>query len=93
MKFEIGNYYQHTTGRVICIIGTARTFFHGDTLLGEDDQGSLIPIGKDEASTINYHRVSGWHRDCYEGNSIPEPSKKPNRVFHGSEGSLRRDEA
>lgn len=73
MKFQIGNYYQHGTGRVICIIGTVHTFFHGSGLLAEEDTGNLIPVGSDEESAKNWHRVSGWARSCYDGNGIPDP--------------------
>ena len=76
MKFEIGNYYQHTGGRVLSIIGTAYTFFHGQCLLGEEDDGSLIPVGSDEAAAVNWHQVSGWPADVYEGNGIPQAVRR-----------------
>ena len=73
MKFQIGKYYQHGTGRVISIIGTAHTFFHGSCLLAEEDTGTLVPVGSDEESAQNWHQVSGWGRSCYAGNNIPDP--------------------
>ena len=72
MKFQIGKYYQHSGGGVLSIIGTANTFYHGACLLGEDDAGTLMPIGADEAAAANWHEVSGWPADVYEGNSIPQ---------------------
>ena len=73
MKFQIGQYYQHTTGRVICILGQIHTFFHGSCLLAEEDTGTLIPVGSDEVSAQNWHQVSGWARSCYAGNNLPDP--------------------
>jgi hypothetical protein len=79
MKFQIGQYYQHTTGRVICILGQIHTFFHGSCLLAEEDTGTLIPVGFDQVSAQNWHQVSGWARSCYAGNSIPDPIEPPPR--------------
>jgi len=73
MVFQIGNYYQHNSGQTIHIIGTANTFFYGNGLLAEDDEGRLSRVGNDETSATNYHQVSGWPRHIYDGNNIPEP--------------------
>lgn len=54
MKFQIGQYYQHTTGRVICILGQIHTFFHGSCLLAEEDSGALIPVGTPTRSDLAY---------------------------------------
>ena len=75
MKFQIGKYYQHGSGRVISIIGQANTFFHGAGLLAEEEGGHLIPVGTDEDAAQHWREVSGWMRSCYAGNNIPEPSE------------------
>ena len=77
--FLIGHYYQHTSGRVICILGQIATFFHGTCLLAEEDTGALIPVGSDAASAQNWMLVSGWRRSCYTGNNIPEPLEPASR--------------
>ena len=80
MKFEIGKYYQHSQGQVIHIVGRLPTFFYGEGLVSEGDDGNLSRIGEDEDSAVNWKEVSGWHRDAYDKNSIPEPtSKQQNR--------------
>jgi len=73
MKFKIGKYYQHGTGRVISIIGTANTFFHGSCLLAEEEDGRLMPVGEDEDAAQYWHEVSGWKRSCCDCNNIPDP--------------------
>lgn len=75
MKFQIGKYYQHGSGRVISIIGQANTFFHGACLIAEEEVGRLIPVGTDEDAAQHWREVSGWRRYCYAGNNIPEPSE------------------
>jgi len=87
MKFQIGKYYQHGTGRVISIIGTANTFFHGSCLLAEEEGGGLTPVGVDEDAAQNWHEVSGWRRSCYAGNNIPDPSESTPREAN-SESNL-----
>lgn len=76
MKFQIGKYYQSGSGRVICIIGEAHTFFHGSCLLAEEETGDLIPVGADEVSAQGWHQVSGWPRSCYANNGIPDPVER-----------------
>ena len=89
MKFQLGNYYQHSGGRVIHIIGTLNTFFYGNGLVSEDEEGNLSRVGDDEASAMNWHQVSGWPRSCYLGNSIPEPTEKPkSNPIHESNSKL-----
>lgn len=73
MKFQINKYYQHSNGEVIHIIDSVNTFFHGSTLLGECEDGSLMPVGRSEDNAVNYKEVSGWKRSCYTNNFIPEP--------------------
>lgn len=89
MKFQIGKYYQHGTGRVICILCEIHTFFHGSCLLAEEDTGELTPVGTDETSAQNWHQVSGWGRSCYVGNGIPDPSEPTTReAIHGENAAV-----
>ena len=74
MKFKIGNYYQSGGGRVIHIICEVNTFFHGKSLLAEDQNGNLLPVDDSEVATTGWKLVSGWPRTVYDANSIPEPT-------------------
>jgi hypothetical protein len=87
MKFKIGKYYQHGTGRVISIIGTANTFFHGSCLLAEEEDGRLMPVGEDEDAAQYWHEVSGWKRSCYDCNNIPDPIESTPRESNSREMS------
>jgi hypothetical protein len=58
MKFEIGKYYEHTTGHIINPLVEAETTLYGKTLIAEDSQGTLIAVGQDEDSTANYIEIS-----------------------------------
>jgi len=73
IKFQVGNYYQHSGGRVMHIIGEVNSFSYGISLLAETDDGRLSLVGMDEASAENWHRVSGWGRSQYQSNNISEP--------------------
>ena len=75
MRFEIGKYYQHAGGRVFHVVCRIHTFFHGECLLAEESTGALVPAGEDEGAAINWHQVSGWPRDVYDENRIPEPRR------------------
>lgn len=75
MKFEIGKYYQSISGRVIHILGEIHTFFHGSCFLAEEDTGNLTPIGRDKTAAVGWRQVSGWSRETYAINNIPEPTK------------------
>ena len=78
MIFEVGRYYQHNGDRVIHVICPVTTFFYGDGLLVESDDGSLSTVAaNDEAAAVNWKVVSGWHRSCYDSNGIPEPEARP----------------
>ena len=73
IKFQVGNYYQHSEGRVMHIIGEVNSFSYGISLLAETDDGRLSLVGMDEASAENWHQVSGWRKSHYQSNNIPEP--------------------
>ncbi len=89
MKFQIGRFYQHSSGKVIRIIDKTSTFFHGHCLLAECDNGKLIPISRDESATDNYHEVSGWPREIYKAQSIPEPTELSEGGMEGPDGDHR----
>ena len=55
MIFEVGKTYQHTTGVRMTIIGRLKTYIHGECLIGERDNGELVPIGESEAHAFNWH--------------------------------------
>lgn len=87
MKFQIGKYYQHTTGEVMHVICHVSTFFHGDTMLAESE-GGLSPVGKDECSAQNWIQVSGWRKETYECNNIASPDsieRTPQQAYHGGQ--------
>ena len=58
MKFELGKYYQHTTGMKLHICGLSDTYYHGRCFVGENNKGELLPVGSDEASAVNFHEIS-----------------------------------
>jgi len=58
MKFEMWKYYRHSTGSVLFICGIANTHIYGNVLVGDDKSGSLMPISRDEAATMNYHEIT-----------------------------------
>ena len=56
--FKIGKYYKHNSGRVIFIGGVCDTYIYGRCLIGDDRTGSIVPVGRDEASFINWKEIS-----------------------------------
>lgn len=57
-KFELGKFYQHTTGEKLYICGVVDTNAYGKTLVGEDGYGNLSPIGNHEFATENYREIT-----------------------------------
>lgn len=57
MIFEIGKTYQHITGKRMTIIGRLKTHFWGECLIGETDNGELVPVGEQEDNRINWEEV------------------------------------
>ncbi len=65
-RFEIGRYYQHTSGGVIRVCGTAHTHRGGVVLVAESTSESrLVPIS-DEASPS----ADGWMEIDSEAGTI-----------------------
>lgn len=58
MTFQIGKTYKHTTGKVMKIIGELDTTIYGKALIGECDDGTLIPCGKSEDATVNWEETN-----------------------------------
>jgi len=59
MKFQIGKFYRHTTGKEFSIVGTVRTTMFGDTLVAEqNDNVDLVAVGSDESATTNFVEIS-----------------------------------
>ena len=59
MLFEIGKYYKHNSGNKLYIITVGMTHQYGLCLIGEEKKyQNFIPIGMDEAATINWSEIS-----------------------------------
>jgi hypothetical protein len=58
IKFELGKYYQHTTGSKLYICGIGETHFYGSSLIAENEYGELAPVGKNEENAVNYHEIT-----------------------------------
>lgn len=72
--FEIGKYYKHSSGQKMAIRGRLDTYFHGGCLVGEDGDSSLLPVGSDTASTVNWYEISEKEWDAprdYVADVIP----------------------
>jgi hypothetical protein len=72
--FELGKVYEHRTGKLMRVAAHVVTVGHGDTLVAEDTSGSLIPVGDDSDSAMNYREVpeSRWWKAWLEGNDDDE---------------------
>lgn len=59
MVFEIGNYYKHSTGSILHIIGELETTMYGMSLMAEvGGEGKIIAVGKDKSSAVNYRKIT-----------------------------------
>lgn len=58
MRFELGKYYQHTTGAKLYICGVGDTHYHGNSFIGENENGELSPVGRHEENAINFKEIS-----------------------------------
>jgi len=57
IKFEIGKYYEHTTGNKIYICGELVTYMWGKCLVAESNKTELVVVGKYENSSVNYKEI------------------------------------
>ena len=64
MKFEIGKYYEHTTGKKLHIItGYKRgesVMSMGPGLVAEEPDGGIVLVGSDEESAMNHTETPPW---------------------------------
>ena len=55
--FEVGKRYKHNTGQEMSVLCKISTKIHGICLLGELDNGSLVPIGMTEDNFVNWKEI------------------------------------
>lgn len=59
MKFEIGKFYEHTSGKQVAIVGKVKTTMWGETLVAENaNESYLSPFGSDEAAAENWSEIT-----------------------------------
>ena len=59
MQFEIGKYYKHSGGKRLHIVGVAKTYSYGWTLVGEEmGYDNLLPVGSSESNAENYIEIT-----------------------------------
>jgi hypothetical protein len=58
MKFELGKFYEHTTGSRLYIAGVMQSMFYGMTFVGEDEYGEFSPVGSTEDNAVNYKEIT-----------------------------------
>ena len=59
MRFEIGKYYKHTTGKMIHIISAGKTTLYGWTLIAEvvGENSELMTVSSSMGSAVNYTEI------------------------------------
>ena len=82
MAFEIGNFYEHTGGERMAIIGELSTTMYGNCLVAESSKSAdLRPVGHDEDAAQNWKQISkGKWLSSFEGES-GRPIKFPEAVI------------
>jgi len=60
--FEFGKNYKHSSGKTMKICGIATTHTYGLCLIGEDNNGRLIPVGDSPSHFTN------WEEDLTQDN-------------------------
>lgn len=61
MIFELGKYYEHSSGERMHIIADAaegESWWWTSPLIAETDGAKLIGAGRDEASSVNWREIS-----------------------------------
>lgn len=58
ISFELGKYYEHTTGSMIHIICEADTTIYGKSLIAETSNGMFLPIGKNKENAVNFKEIT-----------------------------------
>lgn len=52
--FRIGRIYRHASGKRMTIVGVLETRTYGNCLIGETDEGELVPVGSTEDHYVNW---------------------------------------
>ena len=58
MKFKVGKYYKHNSGTLMHVIGGLQTSVYGWCLIGEQNDGRLVPVGQDECNAVNWQEIT-----------------------------------
>lgn len=58
MVFELGKYYEHTTGSRLYIVGCMASYGYGMGYVGEDEWGNFHAVGKDEDNASNFSEIT-----------------------------------
>lgn len=58
MEFEVGKYYEHSSGEQIAIVGEVETTLFGTCLVAESsNHARLKPVGKGESYAENWKEI------------------------------------
>jgi hypothetical protein len=74
MKFELGKFYEHTTGSRIYIAGCVSSIVYGVTFIGEDAYGDFSPVGFGEDNAVNYKEIT---KEQFLSKSLSKCQKHP----------------
>ena len=77
MEFQIGKTYQHSGGRAMKIVGSLKTRMWGDCLVGEENDGTLIPVGSTTDHAVNWKEVPNGTKS--RANKRKINNKTPNK--------------
>jgi len=60
MIFEVGKFYQHTTGEQLSVICETNTTLYGNNvLIAESNQSmNFKPLERDESFAVNWHEIT-----------------------------------
>lgn len=59
MRFEVGKYYEHSTGKKMHILGEVNSdIYYSPGLVAEDLEGNFIPVGIGEEYVVNWNEIS-----------------------------------
>ena len=73
MHFMIGRSYRHNGGHEMTIVGAAHTHIWGPCLIGEDQEGNLVPVASDVCSAINWKEIPAQAQVAPATNSAMVP--------------------
>lgn len=75
MKFELGKYYEHTTGSRIYIAGCMSSEIYGMCFVGEDEFGNFSPVGQSEDNAVNHFEIA---KEVFNG-----PTNRSQKCIYG----------